>query len=250
MTELTHHNRQQWLRKPSLRAVYEDLYCRIGKSLKPGLTLEIGGGSGNLKALRREVISSDIARYPWLDLVADAQRLPIAANSIANIVLFDVLHHLEFPMLFFREAERVLQPRGRIVMVEPAITLASGFVYRHFHREPVIMDADPFVEGVPDAQRDPFSSNQAIPTLIFVHAPDRLRQFVPYLAITSIDMVSLFAYPLTGGFNPWSLIPAALVRPIVAFENRLPRSLRRALAFRIMVCLEKTAPRANEVVVP
>ena len=49
-----------WQRKPALRAVYGDIYRRIGAQMAPGRTLEIGGGSGNLKALRAATVSTDI----------------------------------------------------------------------------------------------------------------------------------------------------------------------------------------------
>ena len=96
----------------------------------PGLTIEIGGGIGNLKHRLPQVIATDVQFARWLDCVADAQHLPFASDVIANIVMVDVLHHVEFPMLFFREAERVLRAGGRIVMVEPAITWGSTLFYR------------------------------------------------------------------------------------------------------------------------
>ena len=52
----------------------------------------------------------------WLDAVADAQALPFADNSFANIVMVDVLHHIEQPARCLSEAERVLKP-GRHVML-------------------------------------------------------------------------------------------------------------------------------------
>ena len=58
------------------------------------------------------VVATDIQFAPWLDCVADAQRLPLADATAANIVMIDVLHHLEFPVVFFREAARVLRPGG------------------------------------------------------------------------------------------------------------------------------------------
>jgi SAM-dependent methyltransferase len=80
---------------------------------RPGQTLEIGGGSGNLMNFMPAVISTDVVPAPWLDAQADAQRLPFAPASFDNIAMFDVLHHLERPRLFFQEAERVLVDKIR-----------------------------------------------------------------------------------------------------------------------------------------
>ena len=74
--------RAVWDRKPVLRAVYADIYRRILEATVPGATLEVGGGSGNLKVETPGVISSDILFAPWLDVVCDAQRLPFAEGRI------------------------------------------------------------------------------------------------------------------------------------------------------------------------
>src|SRR5437762_1724449 len=113
------HFAEVWNRKPILRVVYEDFYARLAAACRPGLTIELGGGIGNLKRQFARLITTDIQFAPWLDCVADAQRLPFAANSVTNIVMVDVLHHLELPVVFFREVERVLRPGGRLLMVEP-----------------------------------------------------------------------------------------------------------------------------------
>jgi len=86
--------------------------------VRSGLTIEIGGGIGNLRHWLSNVVVTDIQFAPWLDCVADAQYLPFADGAAANIVMVDVLHHVEFPSRFFREAERLLRPGGRIIMVE------------------------------------------------------------------------------------------------------------------------------------
>jgi len=41
----------------------------------------------------------------------------LAAANFDNIAMFDVLHHLKRPRRFFQEAERVLDQRGRVVMI-------------------------------------------------------------------------------------------------------------------------------------
>jgi hypothetical protein len=97
-------HRSVWDRKPVLRLVYDDFYDRIAAACRGGLTIEIGGGIGNLKRRLTELVATDIQSAPWLDCVADAHRLPFADACAANIVMVDVLHHLEFPVVFFREA--------------------------------------------------------------------------------------------------------------------------------------------------
>lgn len=234
-----HDLRAAWQRKPSLRRVYEDAYRRMASLCASGPTLEVGGGSGNFKQFAPDTISTDIVTAPWLDAVADATRLPLGDASLANIVMFDVLHHIEFPVLFFDEAARVLRPGGRIVLCEPAITPLSGLFYSHMHPEPVDMRADPFAIGSPDPRRHPFDSNQAIPTLMFKRQRDRFAARFPALAIRSLTYLSLFAYPLTGGFRPWTAVPAALVPALTSLEAMLMPALGPGMAFRMLVVVER-----------
>lgn len=234
----TAENRFQWQRKPVLRAIYADLYRRMAAQCVRGRTLEIGGGSGNFKEYAADVVASDIAFAPWLDLVADAQRLPVAAGSLANIVMFDVLHHIEFPRAFFAEAARVLSPGGRIVMVEPAITVASWPFYRFVHPEPVNMAEDPLRDGRPEPGRDPFEANQAFPTLLATRHRQRFAALFPRLDLARVEWLSLFAYPLSGGFRPWSAIPAGMVGELLRVEAALAPWLGRLLGFRMLMVVE------------
>jgi SAM-dependent methyltransferase len=231
--------RAAWNQKPLLRRVYGDIYDRIAVACVQGPTLEIGGGIGQFKARFPDTIVTDIQSAPWLDLVTDAQALPFAPTSIANIVMVDVLHHIEFPLLFLREAERVLRPGGRLIMVEPAITWASSLFYRLLHHEPVRMKADPLSIGKPDAMRDPYESNQAIPTLLVSRDRARLTQLLPSLQIIRTDWFSLWVYPLSGGFKRWSLLPDRAGSLILGLEKKLEPVLGRFLAFRLLAVIAK-----------
>ena len=74
----------------------------------------------------------------------DAHNMPFEANSILNIVMIDVLHHLSNPMKFFEEAMRVLEKQGRIIIIEPFPSPFSFIIYKIFHPEPFIMNVDYF----------------------------------------------------------------------------------------------------------
>jgi SAM-dependent methyltransferase len=232
-------HRGVWERKGVLRVVYDDFYDRIAAACGNGLTIEIGGGIGNLKRRLADVVATDIQSAPWLDCVADAQRLPFADACAANIVMVDVLHHLQFPVAFFREAARVLRPGGRVLMVEPAITWGSSLFYRLFHHEPIRTSAQVLVDGAPDPRRDPYASNQAIPTLLATRDRDRLHRLCPMLRIASVQWFSFAAYPLSGGFKPWSLIGEGVARRLLRIERALEPMLGRLTGFRMLLIVEK-----------
>jgi SAM-dependent methyltransferase len=233
--------REIWNRKPALRVIYDDFYDRIATACRPGRTIEIGGGIGNLKEILEDVVATDIQPATWLDCVADAQRLPFATGSAANIVMVDVLHHLEFPIMFFREAARVLQAGGRVLMVEPAITWGSTMFYRLFHHEPVRISADPLVEGIPRPGRNPYESNQAIPTVLASRERARFHRLLPELRVARVEWFSFAAYPLSGGFQPWSLVGERMARRMLRIERALEPTLGRYMAFRMLLTVEKVA---------
>jgi SAM-dependent methyltransferase len=236
-----HDYRKIWNEKPALRIVYDDFYDRIAAACRPGLTVEIGGGIGNLKHRLPDVITTDIQQADWLDCVADAQRLPFATGSASNIVMVDVLHHLEFPIMFFREAARVLRMGGCAVMVEPAISWGSSTLYRLFHQEPVRTSAEALAEGVPNPDRSPYESNQAIPTVLVTRERNKFHKLFPALRITDVEWFSLAAYPLSGGFSRWSLISAGMARRMLRIERAVEPTLGRFMAFRMMLVVEKVA---------
>jgi len=231
--------RAAWERKPALREIYLDCYRRMAAACRPGPTLEIGGGSGNFKQFAPEVVSTDIQSAAWLDVVCDGQALPFTDRSFDNVVLFDVLHHLHRPRLFFAEAERVLRPGGRIVMVEPAVTPVSWMLYKLFHAEPIAMGDDPLAAGPAEAGRDPYVGNQGIPSALFGRHRGRFEAMFPGLAVTAVERFALFAYPLSGGFRPWCLVPAALVGPMLRLEAVLSPLLGPLMAFRLLAVVER-----------
>lgn len=230
--------RKSWEDKYVLREIYRDLFRRIDVHCLPGPALEIGSGIGVFKEHKPDLTALDITFAPWLDVVADAQRLPFAEAAFDNVVAVDALHHFPKPLEFLAEARRILRPGGRLILMEPAITFGSWFFYRFIHQERVDLRANPF-SGEPMCSDDPYDANQAIPTLLFKRLPGRLQRELPGLRLATLEHLSILAYPLSGGFKPWSLLPGVLLRPVLAFENALPRAVRRTFGFRLLAVLTR-----------
>ena len=109
--DLLHDHRRIWEEKPALRAIYADFHQRLERSCPPGALLDIGSGSAHFKTFRPDGVSLDILPFHGIDVVADAHRMPLADASFSGIVMLDVLHHLQRPLAFLREAARVATTR-------------------------------------------------------------------------------------------------------------------------------------------
>lgn len=214
------------------------MFARVAAQMVPGRALEIGGGSGMSRNFLPEVLVTDIVPTPWVDLVADCQLMPFRSGCFRNIILLDVLHHVARISAFLAEAARVLAPGGRLIMVEPAMTAVSQPLFRAFHEEPVDMAADPFADR--SGSEDPFEANQAIPTLLFGKYRNRLEHEFSQFHIKTVQYFSLWAYPLSGGFQSWSLLPYLLVGPVLRAEHFLEHLIGHVVGFRLFVVLERS----------
>jgi SAM-dependent methyltransferase len=238
-------HRRVWEKKTILRRVYrEEFFARLIAARKPGgVSVEVGAGPGFFKQSAPDIISTDLIWCPWLDTIADAQRLPFRSNSVANVFGLDMLHHLATPMTFLSEVSRVLVPGGRLILVEPWITPFSYFIFRFLHQERCDLSETPWVlhPSAAATEKMAFDGNQAIPYLMFgaKHRSETLGG-LPDLKIAALERFCLFAYLLSGGFNHVSLLPESLYPAVSKFERATLPLWRRMAALRVLLVLEKT----------
>lgn len=232
-------HRHIWKNKKILREIYSEWYKLILANIKTfGTTVELGSGIGNFKEFAPNIIATDIVYAEWLDLECDGHNMPFRDESIDNIVMIDVLHHMGNPVGFFNEALRVLRKGGRIIMLEPYGSPLSLVIYRIFHEEPFLFDKDYFASA--DYQdKDPWESNQAIAQLLFFRNEDIFKMmFQEKLKLLKKIRLSYILYPLSGGFDHKSLIPYFMVKPLRILEKLLV-PFGFFFAFRCLIVLEK-----------
>jgi SAM-dependent methyltransferase len=244
--EVLHRHRRVWEQKPVLRRIYnEEFFARLLSSRKKdGISIEIGSGPGFFKQLLPEVISTDLVLSKWLDVVADAQMLPFRTAGITYIFGLDTLHHLASPMKLLKEAERILVPGGRLILVEPWVTPLSYLIYRFLHQEECDLSALSWEprEGQALREKKAFDGNQAIPYLLFgPRNRSKTLGSIPSLTPLVIEPFCLLAYLLSFGFKPINFLPDALYPAVSRIERVTLPLWRRAAALRVLLVLEKVA---------
>lgn len=239
MASVLQRHKEIWEKKKILRIIYEKWYKKIISDLSDikGKSLELGAGSGNFKEYYPEIISADIEKCEWLDMAFDAHSLPFENDSLANIVMIDVLHHLYNPVKFLNEAHRALAKGGRIIMLEPFPSPFSLMIYKRFHPEPFLFDVDYFSKS-DVREKDPWDSNQAIPYLIFFkHRKLFDKHFGEKFSVVKIEKQDTILYPASGGFENKAMIPDFMI-PVFGGLERLLTPVKGLIAFRCYVVLE------------
>jgi SAM-dependent methyltransferase len=236
-------HRRLWRIKPVLAGVYEPWFAALLAAAPPrAQVLEVGAGPGWLKEAARKRradlrwIASDLHPAPWNTVAADAGRLPFAAESFDAVVGLDVLHHLAAPADFFREAARGLRAGGRIALVEPWITPLSWPIYRFLHREECRLSVDPW-RPFPEHGKDSFDGDAAVPWRMARDTPkERWNEFG--LRPPRVVRLNAFAYLLSLGFRPASLLPAGSVPAVIAMD-RATQPLAALTALRAVLTWDK-----------
>jgi SAM-dependent methyltransferase len=207
----------------------------------PGPAIELGAGPGLLKTHIPDTISSDIFTAPWLDLATDAQALPLADGSVANLLMIDLLHHLPMPQRFLSEANRVLKPGGRVVILDVFLSPLSWPVFHYLHPEPATLGIRP-LDRDPDERlfdsTDPWNSDQGMCRALFWKQAGRFRCKFPHLSILHRECFSTILWPLSGGFEQKDRVPTFAL-PVLRKLERAVEKIGRLTGFRSLVVLER-----------
>lgn len=238
---LLEKSRQRWESSPALRAVYADFFASIIGQAIPGDILDIGSGIGTIKTFSPRVTTSDVAPTPYADLTLSAYELAACGRSWPNICALDVLHHLREPLRFFASAAEVLQPHGRLILLEPAATLWGRLFYTLCHHEPIApARIRPPFNFEPDSPDGDFANMGMAVALFRRHRADTARHLRQLgLRLLLLRYRDLLAYPATGGFSGPRILPAGLARRWVKAERALPQTLLRHLGLRVLVVIER-----------
>lgn len=239
--DLINKNQEFWDRKPLLRVLYGDFYRLIAENLSKltdGKIVELGSGLGNIHEFIPTCIRTDLFPNPWIDQVENAYKLSFADESVSDLILTDVFHHLKYPGTALNELKRVLCEGGRVIMLEPYISLLGIVVYGLLHEEPIAVTKKIGWLAPHDwsPENIDYYAAQGNATRIFVGNKFK-SQLSGWRNIRTMRL-SAIAYAASGGFSKPQLYPTSALPVIRKLEKALDL-FPAVFATRLLVILEK-----------
>jgi len=234
-------NRKTYQNKDLIKIIYNDYYKNIKKNIyKSNIKkiLELGSGGGNIKKIIPKCITSDQFKNDNIDRIENIYKINFKKNSISNIILIDVFHHLQFPSLALKEIHRVLIKKGRIIMMEPAMGLIPRFVYKIFHYEPngfnLKINWNYIPKKIPSSNQ--YFAAQSLPWRAFFLKELNLKS---KYKIKLIKPFCDFTFLLSGGYSYKALYPKFLYSFIKLIDKILTNISIKIFSARMLIVLEK-----------
>ena len=234
-------NRKVYQNKKLIKIIYYSYYKKIKENIyisDKKKILELGSGGGNIKKVIKECITSDQFKNENIDRVENIYKINFKKDSISNIILIDVFHHLQYPSLGLKEIHRVLIKNGRLIMVEPTMGFIPRIIYKIFHYEPNGFNLKINWNNIP--KKIPLSNQyfaaQSIPWRAFFLKELNLKS---KYKIKLIKPFSDFAFLLSGGYSYKALYPKILY-PLIKLIDKILTSISiRIFSARMLIVLQK-----------
>jgi SAM-dependent methyltransferase len=154
------------------------------------------------------------------------------------LILTDVFHHLKYPGRALLEFHRVLRKGGRVIMLEPAVSMLGLLIYGAMHSEPVALTRK--IEWLPperwSAADVDYYAAQGNATRVFLRKGFR-SELKRWNKVETIRLSAL-AYAASGGFSGPQLYPKSILLLIKGVEKVLDL-FPSLFSTRLLIILEK-----------
>ena len=138
---------------------------------KNDVGIEVGSGAGFLKDFieNKNLKLTDLGKDSHLDFKnIDAQNTGFADNSFDYVIASNMIHHIPFPMKFFREMNRILKKGGKLIIFESYCSIVFQLITIIMKHEGFDFTVNVWDdEKASSDEQNAWHGNIAVPHLIF-----------------------------------------------------------------------------------
>ena len=134
-----------------------------------GIEVCAGSGLSNEIIKSKNYLITDFTNKEWLDKkMVDALNTGLDSNSYDFVIASNMIHHVPYPMIFFKEMERILKPGGHLIIQDVNCSKMLKLLLILMNHEGYDSTIDVFDErNICTDPKDLWAGNNAIPNLLF-----------------------------------------------------------------------------------
>tara|TARA_B100000029_G_scaffold509986_1_gene600456 strand:- start:1697 stop:2503 length:807 start_codon:yes stop_codon:yes gene_type:complete len=199
--------RLKYFRKGKNKNLYFVLKKRfnwMNKYIKENdIGLEVGSGPGFSKDFiyNKNLKTSDFGNHQHLDFKnIDAHDTKFKDNSFDFVIAAHVLHHIPYPIKFFKEMHRILKKDGKLIIHEGYLSVLLQFIIIIMKHEGFDWTKNIWEESVAAIDdEDLWSGNNAIPNLLFDNKSIFNKNLGSFFKIEYDEILHCFTFLNSGG---------------------------------------------------
>ena len=235
--------RENIMNNSGLKSYFSFLYEIVNQELETfDSILEVGAGAAISNIfVSRNIVRTDILPFNEFNVLGDCamERLPFKDSSFDAVLAFDSIHHSEQPSKAILELLRVTRKGGKIILVEPFVSLLSYLPYKIFHHEDTSWN---FKEQgsieLSLQNHNPETGDQGVSRFIINQLSNWRSTNFPKLTV-STTYLSPFSFFATGGVSRPLKTPEIFVKVLIKLENLIPNFIMKFLASRVILTIAK-----------
>ena len=212
---------------------------------KGDVGIEVGCGTGISKEfiLNANYKITDFSNYEYLDhKMIDALDTKFDNEAFDFIVSSNMIHHVPYPMRFFKEMNRILKPGGRLIIQEINCSFFMKYLLRIMRHEGFDFTVNVFDQNlICTDPNDLWSANCAIPNLLF-DDQKRFHSEISNFKIIKYSHSEFFSFVNSGGVISKTFyipLPVVFLKMLTKIDNILSHYFPNIFSLQRQIVLKK-----------
>ena len=167
--------------------------------------IELGSGNGCLAKIikNKNIIFTDIIKYPWINRKVDMLKVNIGKKLLSKvdvIIINHSLHHCSSPYTTLKKISKYLKKNGYILINEPETSFFLKLIQIILDDESWSLKSKVFRRKNIFNPRSPWISNTAVANLLF-NDSKKFERYFPEYKILENKLSEFFIFLNSGGVN-------------------------------------------------